>query len=40
MPEELQSLLDKINEEGVKKAEARAAEIIANARKEARAIQL
>ncbi len=40
MPEELQSLLDKINEEGVKKAEARAAEIIANARKEAKAIQL
>ena len=38
MAEELQSLLEKINQEGVAKAEARSAEIIAAAQKDAEAI--
>lgn len=38
MAEELQSLLDKINEEGVKKAEAEAAKIVAAAHAEAKEI--
>lgn len=39
MAEKLQSLLDKINEKGVKEAEATAAGIIAEAKKEAEAIR-
>ena len=39
MAEELQSLLDKINEEGVRKAEAQRSEIIAAAEAEAKAIR-
>lgn len=39
MAEELQSLLDKINEEGVKKAEAEKTKIIAAAQAEAKAIR-
>lgn len=39
MAEKLQSLLDKINEKGVKEAEAAAAEIIAKAKQEAEAIR-
>ena len=39
MAEELQSLLDKINAEGVRKAEAEAARIIENAKKQAQDIR-
>ena len=39
MAEELQSLLDKINAEGVQKAEAEAARIIENAKKQAQEIR-
>ena len=40
MPEDLQSLLDKINSEGVKKAEEEKAKIIAAAKAEAEAAKM